>query len=69
MPGVAAALGVVRPRPARERREQAGLHRRHWLEEIEGDPAALTRAAAQASRVTDYVLSISRPSAAETAVA
>lgn len=36
----------------------------HWLREIAADPAALTRAAAQASRTTDFILSFSRPAEA-----
>lgn len=32
-----------------------------WLKEIEGDPQVLLRAAAQASRVCDFLLSFSRP--------
>ena len=33
----------------------------HWLREIEADPAALTRAAAQASQVCDFILGFGRP--------
>lgn len=51
--------------PVSERLDNHAAYLNHWLQEMKGDPHFIFKAAAQASRAVDFILSFSRPHDAE----